>query len=79
MVSLLTRIFIKDYKNLKDPKVRRDYGILTAVVGIVLNSFVFTIKAIAGFTTGSVAIVNPDDYNLSTGYAKFKDIERETA
>ncbi len=71
MVSLLTRIFIKDYKNLKDPKVRRDYGILTAVVGIVLNSFVFTIKAIAGFTTGSVAIVADGFNNLSDAGSSF--------
>ncbi|XME01261.1 cation diffusion facilitator family transporter [Lachnospiraceae bacterium C1.1] len=71
MIALLTKIFIKDSENLKDPGVRRAYGMLTAIVGIILNSFVFSIKAFAGITTGSLAILADGFNNLSDAGSSF--------
>ena len=71
MIALLTKIFIKDSENLKDPGVRRAYGMLTAIVGIILNSFVFSIKAFAGVTTGSLAILADGFNNLSDAGSSF--------
>ena len=33
----LLKIFIKDYKNVKDIKVRENYGIFAGIVGIICN------------------------------------------
>ena len=71
MISLLTRIFVKDYEDTRNPRVRRDYGIMTAIVGIVLNTFVFSIKAVAGMMTGSVAIIADGFNNLSDAGSSF--------
>ena len=32
MIKLLPKIFIKDYKNIHDPKVRNNYGKLAGIV-----------------------------------------------
>ena len=37
MVNLLTKLFVKDRDNTQDPAVRRAFGSLSSVVGILLN------------------------------------------
>ena len=41
MLSLLTRIFIKNSRDVNDPNVRRAYGTLCSVYGIALNILLF--------------------------------------
>ena len=65
MVSLLSRIFIKDYNNYDDTSVRRKYGILSSIVGIFLNILLFAFKYFAGILSGSVAITADAFNNLS--------------
>lgn len=65
MISVLTRIFIKDYNNTKEPEVRQSYGMLCGAVGIVLNVFLFCIKLLAGWLSGSIAITADAFNNLS--------------
>ena len=65
MVSLLSRIFIKDYKNTSDPAVRRQYGMLTGIMGIVLNLLLFGGKLFAGIITASVSVIADAINNLS--------------
>ena len=65
MISVLSRLFIKDYQNTSDPKVRQAYGMLCGGVGIVFNFFLFLIKAIAGWLSGSIAITADAFNNLS--------------
>lgn len=57
MLKLLTRIFIKDSENVKDPKVRGAYGMLCGIYGIFLNLVLFVGKYLAGTLSGSMAIV----------------------
>lgn len=65
MTALLTRLFIKNSKDLKDPKVRRAYGTLSGTVGIVLNLLLSAIKLLAGTLSGSIAITADALNNLS--------------
>lgn len=65
MIKLLTRLFVKDRENVKDPKVRRSYGTLSSVTGIILNVLLSAFKFLAGSLVGSVAIRADAVNNLS--------------
>ncbi len=39
MITILSNLFIKDYTNTSDSRVRQLYGMLCGGVGIVLNVF----------------------------------------
>ena len=56
MTKLLCRLFVKNGENIKDVRVRRAYGTLCAVVGIVLNIFLFIGKFAVGTLSGSLSI-----------------------
>lgn len=59
------KLFIKDYKNVSDFKVRNAYGKLSSVLGIILNLLLFGGKFLAGYLTGSIAITADAFNNLS--------------
>ena len=65
MIELLTRRFIRDRENVKDPVVRRAYGTLCGAVGIALNILLFIGKFFAGTISGSIAITADAFNNLS--------------
>lgn len=65
MITLLAKIFIKDKENISNEKVRRQYGILSSIVGISLNIILFLIKYLAGVISGSIAITADAFNNLS--------------
>ena len=65
MISLLSRWFIRDSKNYRDPRVRTAYGMLCGAVGILLNIFLFAGKLLAGTISGSIAITADAFNNLS--------------
>ena len=65
MISLLSRLFIKDYENTGDPQVRQRYGMVCGGVGIFLNVLLSLGKFLAGFFSGSVAITADAFNNLS--------------
>lgn len=65
MVNFLSKKFIKNYNDVKNEKVRRAYGILCSIVGIMLNIFLFIIKYFAGIISGSIAITADAFNNLS--------------
>lgn len=44
MTELLRRLFIKDYKNIGDPKVRERHGRLASIFGIVTNLVLIALK-----------------------------------
>ena len=61
----LVRLFIKDCDNVTDPAVRERYGILSGVVGIVLNLLLSAGKLFAGLMTGAISITADAFNNLS--------------
>lgn len=65
MIQLLAKLFIKNRENVDDPAVRRAYGALCGVVGIVFNALLFGAKYLAGALTGSIAVMADAFNNLS--------------
>lgn len=65
MTELLLKLFIKDYKDVSNQKVRMKYGILSGCVGIVLNVVLCLMKFFVGSVTGSIAITADAVNNLS--------------
>lgn len=65
MQKLLVKLFIKDYKNTQDPKVRAAYGVLSGIVGICTNLILCTVKIFAGIISASVSILADGINNLS--------------
>ena len=65
LITLLSRLFIKDNKNYTSPEVRRSYGVLCGGVGIFLNILLFIGKLIAGTVAASVSITADAFNNLS--------------
>ncbi len=65
MTKLLIRLFIRDYKNIENPEVRRKYGRFSGIVGICTNLLLFFVKIIAGVLSKSIAITADAVNNLS--------------
>lgn len=65
MTEILSKIFVKDHKNIKSSKVRSRYGTFSSVVGIIVNSILASIKLLAGILSGSVAIIADAINNFS--------------
>ena len=71
MITLLSRIFIKNGKEYTNPVVRRAYGLLAGVVGILLNVLLFAGKYTAGLLSGSVSVMADAFNNLSDAGSSF--------
>ncbi len=65
MISILSKLFIKNQKNMSETKIRSAYGTLCCVVGIFLNLVLFGIKYFAGVISHSIAITADAFNNLS--------------
>lgn len=65
MITVLSRLFIKDRGKFEDQSVRRSYGMLCSIVGISLNILLFFGKYMAGIISGSIAITADAFNNLS--------------
>lgn len=65
MIKILAGCFIKNSKSLEDQNVRRAYGMLCSVLGVVLNVILFAGKYLAGVVSGSIAITADAFNNLS--------------
>lgn len=65
MITLLSKWLIPNRDNASDPVVRRAYGRLCGIMGIVLNVLLFIGKFFAGQVSGSIAITADAFNNLS--------------
>lgn len=65
MITFLSKLLIKDYKNTSSPAVRKSYGMLCGTLGIILSLLLFAGKIFAGILSGSIAIVADALNNLS--------------
>ncbi len=65
MTKLLVKLFIKDSENVKNAKVRSNYGVFSGIVGIILNAILFVGKFFAGVISGSISITADAFNNLS--------------
>lgn len=64
-MKLFRKAFIKNYKNVTDPKVRNRYGVCAGIIGIVSNAILFVVKIVAGIIGGSITIIADAINNLS--------------
>ena len=65
MITLLSKIFIKNHDDVTNPAVRKAYGMLCSLTGIFLNVLLFAGKYIAGTLAGSIAVTADAFNNLS--------------
>lgn len=65
MTKLLLKVFVKDYENVKDTGVRKAYGKLAGIVGIVSNILLCIMKVAIGIFTSSIAVVADGINNLA--------------
>lgn len=65
MTELLVKLFVKDYKNTDNAKVRTNYGILSSIIGILCNVILFVLKLTIGAITNSISVMADAFNNLS--------------
>lgn len=65
MTKLLIKLFVKNNKEVNNPKVRRSYGTLASIVGIVSNTILCILKLIIGFLSGMISITADALNNLT--------------
>lgn len=65
MTKLLVKLFVKDYENIKNSRVRTSYGILASCVAMVCNLALFFLKLCVGLFAGSVSVLADAFNNLS--------------
>ena len=65
MTEFLIRKFVRDFENVNNAAVRKEYGILSGGTGICVNLLLCIMKLVAGFASGSVGIIGDGINNLS--------------
>ena len=65
MTELLVRLFIKNKDEVDNPRVRTAYGILSSIVGIISNIFLFAVKLTVGLFINSISVMADAFNNLS--------------
>ncbi len=65
MIDFLSKLFVKNYNSPENPRVRKDYGTFSSIVGICANFLLAIIKVVAGILSSSTAIIADALNNLS--------------
>ena len=65
MTEFLVRKFVKNHEQTEDIKVRTAYGMLSSVVGMICNVFLFAVKLTIGILMNSLAVMADAFNNLS--------------
>lgn len=65
LTNILIKVFIRNYKNIGNYKVRENYGKFASIVGIATNLLLFIIKILIGTIFNSIAIIADAVNNLS--------------
>ena len=65
MTGLLVRLFVKEPEKTDDRKVRAAYGMMSSIVGVVLNVLLFGMKMTIGLLINSISVTADAVNNLS--------------
>ena len=65
VTEILVKLFIKDYTNTENTRVRTSYGVLSSLVGIACNALLFATKLIIGMMINSISVMADAFNNLS--------------
>ena len=71
MNNRIFKTFIKDWEDIKNPKVRDSYGKLAGIVGILSNTLLCVMKILVSLISGSIAIVADAINNLADASSSF--------
>lgn len=74
MINLLRKLFIKNYQQINDPKVREKHGILASVGGIIINLILFGFKITIGIISLSMSIISDAINNLTDLFSCFVNL-----
>lgn len=64
-MKFIRKLFVKDYQDTQNPKVRTRYGLSAGIFGIVTNAILFAFKLAIGLIGNSITIVADAINNLS--------------
>lgn len=64
-MKFVRKLFVKDYQDTQNPKVRTRYGLSAGIFGIVTNAILFAFKLAIGLIGNSITIVADAINNLS--------------
>ena len=56
-MKFLKKMFIKNYRNIDDAKVRLKYGQVAGIIGIISNIVMFIVKLLIGIISASITII----------------------
>ena len=65
MIEYIIRATIQDWQHTEDKKVREKYSILSGILGIICNLFLFSSKFLVGLSINSIAIISDAFNNLN--------------
>lgn len=65
MTNFLIRIFVRNYKDTTSPKVRKSYGTLASLFGIISNFFICMMKFVVGLLFNIISITADAVNNLA--------------
>lgn len=65
LTKILIKKFIQNSDKINEPAVRKSYGTLSSVTGIICNIILFLLKFSTGILSGSVSIISDAVNNLS--------------
>lgn len=65
MTEFIAKHFVRDYKNITDPKVRDSYGVVASIFGLISNVILFVVKLLIGFIFSSMAIISDALNNMA--------------
>ncbi|MDY0177792.1 MAG: cation transporter, partial [Bacilli bacterium] len=74
MITFLRKLFIKNYQNTTDPKVRKSHGVFAAIGGIIINLLLFAFKLTIGLLTFSLSIISDAINNLTDLFSSFVNL-----
>lgn len=73
-MKILYKWFIKDYKDVKNPKVREKYGLLAGIVGILSNIILSILKLVIGLIVNSVSLLGDALNNMGDTFSSLVNI-----
>ncbi len=74
MVKLLINKFISGKDDISNPRVRKKYGSLSGILGIIFNILLFGAKLSVGIVTNSIAVISDAFNNLSDMGSSFVSV-----
>ncbi len=74
MINFLRKLFIKNYQDVNNEKVRTAHGVLAACGGIFINLLLFSLKLLIGIITVSMSIISDAINNLTDLFSCFVNL-----